>query len=93
MITSFAHKGLERLFHEDDARGVPPASAAKLRRILAVLDTAEEISEVGLYPGWRLHRLRGERQGMWGVTVTGNWRVVFRFTDGEAGAVDLVDYH
>ena len=44
-------------------------------------------------PGWRLHQLKGDRRGQWSVRVSGNWRIVFRFADGEAVDVDLIDYH
>ena len=48
---------------------------------------------MGLFPGWRLHPLKGDLKGLWSVTITGNWRVIFRFEDGDAFDVDLVDYH
>ena len=44
-------------------------------------------------PGYRLHPLKGNRRGQWSVYVSGNWRMVFRFVDGEAVDVDLIDYH
>ena len=44
-------------------------------------------------PGWRPHQLKGDRRGQWSVRVSGNWRIVFRFADGEAVDVDLIDYH
>jgi toxin HigB-1 len=51
------------------------------------------IADVALFPGWRFHPLKGELKGLWSVTITGNWRLVFRFEDGDALDVDLVDYH
>ena len=92
-IRNFRHKGLERLFVEDDVRGIPPALTSKLKRMLFALANAATVSDMALFPGWRLHPLRGERRGFWSLTVTGNWRLIFRFEDGEAGDVDLVDYH
>ena len=92
-IRSFRHKGLRRLFESDDARGVQASFASKLRDILAAIDTASMVEEVALFPGWRLHRLKGDLAGYWSVTVSGNWRVVFRFDDGDAFELDLVDYH
>ena len=56
-------------------------------------DTAEEPSDVGLFPGWRLHPLKGDLKGLWSVTITGNWRIVFSFRKGDAFDVDLTDYH
>ena len=64
----------------------------KLRDILARLEAARVIADMGL-PGFRLHRLRGDLQGYWAVTVRANWRVIFRFAEGEAFDVDYVDYH
>lgn len=92
-ILSFSSKGLQRLFEDDDRRGVPPASAAKLRDILAALDSARGLSDLRVFPGWRLHPLSGSLDGLWSLTVTGNRRVVFRFHRGNAYDVDLVDYH
>jgi proteic killer suppression protein len=92
-IRNFRHKGLERLFAEDDVRRMPPALTSKLKRMLFALANATTVSDMALFPGWRLHPLRGERRGFWSLTVTGNWRLIFRFEDGEARDVDLVDYH
>lgn len=92
-IVGFRHKGLERLFESDDRRGVPGELMGKLRRLLHALDTARDVSEMGYFPGWRLHQLKGDLAGMWSVTGTGNRRLVFRFEDGHAFDVDLVDYH
>jgi proteic killer suppression protein len=92
-IQSIRHKGLKRLFESDDARSVPANFAGKLRDMLAAIDTASVVEEIGLFPGWRLHRLKGDFAGYWSLTVSGNWRVVFRFSDGDAFDLDLVDYH
>ncbi len=72
---------------------MPPESAGKIRRILAVLDQIGEPGEIGLYPGWRLHPLTGDLAGFWSVTVTANRRMIFRFEEGQAFDVDLIDYH
>ena len=53
----------------------------------------QQPQDVGLFPGWKLHPLKGDLKGFWSVTVTGNWRVIFRFEKGDAFDVDLVDYH
>ena len=83
------HAGLRRLFEQDDARRLNPA---QVRRILIDLDVAFLPTEMDR-PGYRLHRLQGDRRGDWSVRVSGNWRIVFRFADGEAVDVDLIDYH
>ena len=92
-IATFRHKGLARLYRDDVIRGVPPELANKLKRQLLALDEAQAPSNMGLFPGWRLHPLTGNMTGFWSVTVSGNWRLVFRFEDGQAFDVDLVDYH
>lgn len=92
MIRSIRHKGLKRLHEFDDARGVMTEHAGKLRDILARLDAAGVVADMDL-PGFRLHPLKGGLRGYWAVTVRANWRVVFRFADGEALDVDYVDYH
>jgi len=92
VIQSFRHKGLKRLYDEDYHRGVRPEHAEKLRDILARLDAAFAPVDMDL-PGFRLHALKGDWKGFWAVTVRANWRVVFRFVEGEAMDVDYVDYH
>ncbi len=92
MIGSFRHKGLEFLFEKGDRRKLPPEFADKIGRILARLEEASDIGHMNL-PGFRLHRLKGDRAGFWSVTVSGNMRMVFRFEVGRALDVDLIDYH
>ena len=91
MIRSIRHKGLRRLFEEDDSRGVIADHAEKLRDILARLNSASTAADMEL-PGFRLHRLKGPLKGFWAVTVRANWRVIFQFADGDASEVDYVDY-
>jgi toxin HigB-1 len=92
MIRNIRHKGLKRLFEDDDPRGVAAEHVTKLRDILARLDVALAVSQMDV-PGFRLHPLKGDLKGFWGVTVRANWRVIFRFVEGNALDVDYVDYH
>jgi len=92
MIRSIRHKGLKRLYDDNNARGVAPEHATKLRDVLARLDAASAVADMDV-PGFRLHALKGDLDGYWAVTVRANWRVIFRFADGEALDVDYVDYH
>jgi proteic killer suppression protein len=92
-IQSFRHKGLRQLFESDDARAIPAKFADKLRDMLIAIDTARAVEEIALFPGWRLHRLKGNLADYWSLTLSGNWRVIFRFKDGDAFDLDLVDYH
>lgn len=92
MIKSFRHKGLELFFMTGNVRGVQPAHGKRLRMQLAALDTAVVIEDMDV-PGYRLHPLRGDRKGVWSVMVSGNWRLTFTFTDGNATIVNYEDYH
>ncbi len=92
MIASFKHRGLKRLYQDDDRSGLPPAHVDKIKRILARLDEAAEVGNMAL-PGFGLHPLKGKLKGVWAVSVSGNWRIVFRFEKGNAYEVDLTDYH
>ncbi|MFA5140897.1 MAG: type II toxin-antitoxin system RelE/ParE family toxin [Elusimicrobiota bacterium] len=92
MIRSFRHKGLKALFLEGSKRGIQPEQAQRLEDILDRLNAAAAIDDMN-YPGSFLHPLKGIRKGYWSVRVSGNWRVVFRFENGDAYAVDYVDYH
>ena len=92
MIRSFKHKGLARLFKSGSTAGIQAAHVKRLRLILGRLNAASGAKDMDL-PGLRLHELSGNRSGIWSVTVSGNWRVTFRFEDGDAEIVNYEDYH
>jgi toxin HigB-1 len=92
VIKSFIHKGLEAFFLTASKAGINPAHAPKLRRQLAQLDAAMAAQDMNI-PGWRLHSLTGDLAGHWAISVNGNWRLTFRFEDGDAVLVDYRDYH
>lgn len=92
MIRSFRHRGLERFFTHSDTRGIPAAFAGRLTRLLDRLDAAISPHDMNL-PGFRFHALKGERKGQYAVSVSGNWRLTFRFDGEHAADVDLEDYH
>ena len=92
MIRSFKHKGLHRSFEEGVKSGIRPEQAKRLRLILGALNAATSPNDMDL-PGLRLHELKGDRKGTWSVTVSGNWRVTFRFEGKDAIDVDYEDYH
>ena len=92
MIQSFRHKGLKRLFEKGVTKGIRADQLGKIENILFVLSRARKPEDVDL-PGFHLHPLKGDMKGLWAVTVRANWRVTFRFVEGEACDVDLVDYH
>jgi toxin HigB-1 len=92
VIRPIRHKGLKRLYEDDDRRGVVSQHAERLRDILVRLDASTSVADMDL-PGFRLHPLKGELRGFWAVTVCANWRVIFRFVDGDALDIDYLDYH
>jgi proteic killer suppression protein len=94
-LAGFRHKGLRRLYADDNAKGLSIAIVDKLRKLLFALETAQDIEQVRRFPGWKLHPLKGELKGFWSLTVTGNWRLIFRYDDNTktASDIDLTDYH
>lgn len=92
MIKSFKHKGLRQLYESGNRKGVKPNHAKRLRLILARLDASISPDDMNL-PGLALHPLKGNYKGFWAVSVSGNWRVVFRFEIGNAVDIDYTDYH
>ncbi len=93
MIKSFKHKGLELFYHSGKTNGINPNHKKKLRLQLAALETATEIDDLDL-PGYRLHPLKGEKEGIWSITVNGNWRLTFEFSaTGDVHILNYEDYH
>lgn len=92
MILSFKHRGLKRLFDRSDHSLIAADLIHRVENILSTLDAADAPQALDL-PGYRLHRLKGDRRGYWAVTVRANWRIIFRFESGDALDVELVDYH
>ena len=94
-LVRFRHKGLRQLHDDGNAKAVPSAMADKLRKLLFALETAETLEQLGRFPGWKLHPLKGDLKGLWSLTVTGNWRLIFRYDEptNTASDIDLIDYH
>jgi len=92
VIRNFRHKGLKRLFEDDDRSKLPSRDVDKIRRILARLNVARQPQDMAA-PGFGLHPLKGDLKGFRAVTVRANWRVIFRFESGDACDVDYLDYH
>lgn len=92
VIKNFRHKGLEDFFIDGSKRGIQPNHARKLADILDRLDAAEVAEDMN-FPGADMHLLKGNLKGHWAVRVSGNWRIIFMFYEGNAYVVDYVDYH
>jgi len=91
-IESFRHKSLKRFFENDDGRKLPADMLERIRAILTLLDSARAVEDLDR-PTLKLHALKGDLKGFWAVTVRANWRIVFRFENGDARDVDFLDYH
>ena len=91
MIQGFKSKSLKKLY-AGDRSGVRLDLLETVEEILTVLDSAATPQALNL-PGYRLHALKGELRGFWSVTVRANWRIIFRFEDGNGLDVELIDYH
>lgn len=92
MIISIYHKGLERFWTKRDSSGLRADHVKKIKHILELLHVAEKVSDMN-FPGSGLHRLQGDLKNYWSVIVNANWRIIFRFEDGNAYLVDYLDYH
>ena len=92
MIKSFKHKGLRAFYETGSTRGVRADHAKRLSRMLQFMDCAQVPDDIDL-PGWRLHPLKGELTEYWSLSVSGNWRVIFRFIGSDIELVDYLDYH
>jgi proteic killer suppression protein len=94
-LLRFSHKGLKHFYMEEDCKNIPHGMADKLRRLLFALETADNLEQVKRFPGWKLHPLKGNYVGFWSLTITGNWRLIFRYDENNNSATDLnlVDYH
>ena len=93
---NFVHRGLKRLYEEDDkAKGVPPETVDKLRKILAYLDDMESSEELRSLTVWKAHTLTGDRKGVWSLSATRNRRLTFHIdaTENEICDLNLEDYH
>jgi proteic killer suppression protein len=94
-IRNFDHKGLKRLYSEAKAKGVPPDTVDKLRKMFAFLDGMQHPEELRALTSWKAHTLTGDRKGTWSLSVTRNRRLTFRvdMAEREICDVNLEDYH
>ncbi len=93
MIKSFKHKGLKDFFENGSTAGIQAAHSKKIRFLLAAIHGASTVYDLRTPPSWRLHELSGNLKDHWSLTVNGNWRIIFKFEQGNAYVVDYLDYH
>lgn len=93
MIVSWIHKGLkDYCFETSYMAGILAPHARRLAERLQVINQAKVIQDINL-PPYRLHQLKGDRSGIWSISATGNWRITFKFEDGNAYIINYEDYH
>jgi toxin HigB-1 len=93
-LIHFRHKGLRQLHETGSGSGLTPTMADKLRKLLFALETADRLDQMNLFPGWKLHLLKGDQKDFWSLTVTGNWRLISPTTNRQIPRdIDLIDYH
>ena len=93
MIRSFADKETERLFERQPSRKIPTQIQRMARRRLEVLDAAETLSDLRVPPSNHLEKLLGNRAGQHSIRINNQWRICFRWKEGNAYNVEIVDYH
>lgn len=93
MIKGFRHKGLQRFYLTGNTAGIQAVHATRIRLQLAALNAAKDVSDLKTAPGWRLHGLKGDMKAHHAMTVSGNWRLTFRFAGEDVDLLDYVDYH
>ena len=94
-ILSVRHRGLRELLERNSARLLRQELATRIRNVLTALVLAESLEDLraqGL-PGWRIHKLSGDREEDWSISVSGNWRITFKESDGTIERLNLEDYH
>lgn len=94
MIRSFKHKGLQKFFQTGSLQGIQAMHAQRLRLILSRLNNITQIDDINL-PSFRLHRLKGNMNNLWSITVQANWRITFEYDENtkDVYIVDYQDYH
>jgi proteic killer suppression protein len=92
VIETFRHKGLKKFFTKDDSSKLPSQQEARIRHILTRLNAAQDVQDMN-YGGAGFHQLSGDLKNFYSVKVTGNYRIIFRFSEGNAYDVDYLDYH
>ena len=93
MIRSFHDKETERLFHRQPVKKIPPSVQRPTLRKLMLLDAAESLDDLRVPPGNRLEKLSGDREGQYSIRINDQWRICFRWEDGDAYEVEITDYH
>jgi len=92
MIKSFKHKGLKKFFESGELKGIQAKHKTKLKLILDYLDALEDILDINI-PSLKLHLLEPKKKSIYSVTISGNWRITFKFENNDVYIVNYLDYH
>ncbi len=92
-MKSVRHKGLKRFIEKNDPKGLLAYKVEKIRDIVTALMVAENFDDLPVLPGWRLHKLTGQRKGLWSISISGNWRITFEIKNDEIHDLNIEDYH
>jgi len=93
MIKTFANKRTQEVYIKGKSKRFPPDVAPRAARKLEYVNLAEQLEDLQVPPGNRLHALSGNRQGQYAIAINDQWRICFRFEDGDAYDVEVCDYH
>jgi len=93
MIKTFADKETQQVFVRGKSKNIPPDLMRRAIRRLEYINLATIINDLRVPPSNRLHGLKGERKGQYSISINAQWRICFRFVDGDAFDVEIVDYH
>ncbi len=93
VIKTFANRHTQELFATGRSKQLPPEIARRARRKLEYIDLAVRLDDLRIPPGNRLHKLAGDRRGQQAIAINDQWRICFRFVDGDAYDVEITDYH
>jgi toxin HigB-1 len=93
MIQTFADRETQQFFVTGKSKRLPPDLARRALRRLEYVDLATELSDLKMPPSNRLHALKGDREGQFSISINDQWRICFRFMDGDAYDVEITDYH
>ncbi|MFZ7344023.1 type II toxin-antitoxin system RelE/ParE family toxin [Avibacterium volantium] len=91
MIKSFKHKGLQQYFEKGITKGLRADHLRKIGGILHLIDRSTDVADFQML--YQCHKLKGDREGIWSMTVSGNWRITFEFINGDAYILNYEDYH
>jgi len=93
MIKSFRNKGTEKIFNRHFSGKLPQDIQRAARKKLVILDAAPRLNDLRIPPGNQFEALKGDRKGQYSIRINDQWRICFKWSDGDAYDVEITDYH